>query len=75
MPRKPSPGGATTPRQFRFTEAEVESIDRIAAMLRTDPDVPVTRTTALRIAIRIALHELDKRKIKEPRIDPHSHKR
>lgn len=45
------PGGATKPRQFRFTDAEVAEMDEVARLL-AQPGVPVTRTTVLRLAFR-----------------------
>jgi hypothetical protein len=48
MPAKPR-SRATRPRQFRFTDAEVETIDRLRSVI--SPDVPVTRTAVLRLAL------------------------
>ncbi len=42
-------GGASKPRQFRFTDAEITRIDAVALTL-AEPGVPVTRTTVLRLA-------------------------
>lgn len=49
----PAPASKITkPRQFRFTDAEIDVIDRLAATYRSDPSLPVTRTDVLRIALR-----------------------
>lgn len=52
-PKAKPPGGATTPRQFRLTDAELETIDRIGRKLSNDPAVVVSRTDVIRAGIRM----------------------
>lgn len=61
MPRKTSPnGGPTKARQFRLTDAELATIDRLAESLRPAPDITITRTDVLRVAVR----EMAERRLK-----------
>jgi hypothetical protein len=42
----------TRPRQFRLTDDELDIIDRLAATMAAEPEIRVTRTDVIRVAIR-----------------------
>jgi anti-sigma regulatory factor (Ser/Thr protein kinase) len=60
MPKAKPKGGATKPRQFRLTDAEIATIDLIAAHAASQLGFTPTRTDVLRLAVR----ELAERRLK-----------
>lgn len=61
MPTKPkTPGGAAKPRQFRLTDDDLRTIDRIAREIQIareadgEPPVTISRTDVLRAGIALA---------------------